>query len=64
MDKKIEQINAKITVDLKRQVLEFCNSHGISESEFGNTAILTYLELYHSIGPVRLMALIQGALHS
>ena len=64
MDKKIEQINAKITVDLKRQVLEFCNSHGISESEFGNTAILAYLELYHSIGPVRLMALIQGALHT
>lgn len=64
MDKRTEQFNAKITVEMKRQVLEFCKCHGINESELSNTALLTYLELYHALGPVKLMALIQGALHS
>ena len=64
MEKRTEQFNAKITVEMKRQVLEFCHTHGINESELSNTALLTYLELFNSIGPVRLMALIQGALHS
>ena len=62
-DKRTEQINGKLTPEMKREALEFCRAHGITESELVNTAMITYFEMYNAFGPVKLMAMIQEVLH-
>lgn len=62
MDKRSEQVGIKLTPEVKREIVDFCNRNNLTESEFGNMAILYFLTAYHTLGPVKMMGETMGAL--
>lgn len=62
VDKKTEQITAKVTAELKRQCLEHTQKHDISESELISIALIHYFADFNTRGPVKMHAAAIGAM--
>lgn len=61
MDKRSEQFGVKITPELKREVTDFCNRNGLSESDLDNIALMYFFTAYNTHGPVKMLGESMGA---
>lgn len=62
MEKRTEQIGAKVTPELKRQVIEHTQKYEVNESELVNIALIHYFADFKTRGPVKMHAAAIGAL--
>ena len=61
MEKRIAQVTAKTTEELKEKAIQYCRTHDISESDLINIALIHYFFDVENRGLVKMYATVIGA---